>query len=303
MKDMIDVDRLRLLIALADTGTVTAAAEALHYGQPTVSHHLRRLEAETGATLVTQVGRRLRLTAEGEHLVRRGRPILAALDQAEREVRAMTALEAGMLRLAAFPSAIPTLIPPLLDRLGRAAPGLSTDLVEAEPSEAAVLLRDGVVDVALTFSYPDGPPEPELTHVPLGEDPLYLVRPVRQGRPTRAGRADRAGSVSLHQFSEATWIAGCERCRGHLLAACAAAGFEPRIGYISDDYVAAQALLAARDAVTLLPGLALRAHTNPAVRCDPVPGQARTVHASTIGRPEPPAVRLAVECAQRLTLT
>ena len=64
----------------------------------------------------------------------------------------------------------------------------------------------------------------------------------------------------LAALRDATWIAGCERCRSHLLALCADAGFEPRIGYSSDDMVVMQALVAAGLGVTTLPGLALRAH-------------------------------------------
>ena len=59
---------------------------------------------------------------------------------------------------------------------------------------------------------------------------------------------------------DATWIAGCERCRSHLLSLCADEGFEPRIGYTSDDMVVMQALVAAGLGVATLPGLALRAH-------------------------------------------
>ena len=68
---MLDLVRLRVLAAVAAHGSVTAAAEALHYTQPTVSHHLARLEAATGAKLVQRVGRGIRLTPEGEVLARR----------------------------------------------------------------------------------------------------------------------------------------------------------------------------------------------------------------------------------------
>ena len=64
----------------------------------------------------------------------------------------------------------------------------------------------------------------------------------------------------LAALRDATWIAGCERCRSHLLSLCADEGFEPRIGYTSDDMVVMQALVAAGLGVTTIPGLALRAH-------------------------------------------
>src|SRR3954467_9276940 len=61
----LDVNRLRVLVAVARHGSVTAAARALRYAQPSVSHHLARLEAETGSRLVQRAGRGIRLTDAG----------------------------------------------------------------------------------------------------------------------------------------------------------------------------------------------------------------------------------------------
>ena len=65
---MLDVTRLRVLVAVARHGSVTAAAHALNYAQPSVSHHLARLEAETGTKLVQRSGRGIRLTDAGRLL-------------------------------------------------------------------------------------------------------------------------------------------------------------------------------------------------------------------------------------------
>ena len=62
---MLDVTRLRVLVAVAQYGSVTAAARALNYAQPSVSHHLARLEAETGTKLIQRAGRGIRLTDAG----------------------------------------------------------------------------------------------------------------------------------------------------------------------------------------------------------------------------------------------
>ena len=62
---MLDVNRLRVIDAVARYGSVTAAAKELHYSQPSVTHHLARLEAETGAQLLQRVGRGIRLTPAG----------------------------------------------------------------------------------------------------------------------------------------------------------------------------------------------------------------------------------------------
>ena len=65
---MLDVNRLRVIDAVARNGSVTAAAKELHYSQPSVTHHIARLEAETGAQLLQRVGRGIRLTPAGELL-------------------------------------------------------------------------------------------------------------------------------------------------------------------------------------------------------------------------------------------
>ncbi len=278
---------------------MTETALRLGLGQPTVSHHLQRLQAETGVLLVTPVGRRLHLTQEGRHLARRGAGIIAALDQAEREIRAMAAMETGVLRLAAFPSAVATLVPALLDELAVHAPGLSVDITDAEPAEAAALVRSSDADFALTFSYPNGPTEDDLDRVALGQDPLFLVTSASPGTlPAPGERGAAIGVAELARYREETWIAGCPRCRGHLLAACAEAGFSPTLGFASDDYLAVQALVAAHRGVTLLPGLALKAHANAGVARFPVVSQARTIYACTLGRPpHSPAVSLGLQAA------
>ena len=88
---MLDVTRLRVLEALARHGSVTAAAKELNYTQPTVSHHLARLEAETGAQLLQRAGRRVRLTPAGALLAERAAEILGRLEGADAELAAQVA--------------------------------------------------------------------------------------------------------------------------------------------------------------------------------------------------------------------
>ena len=89
---------------------------------------------------------------------------------------------------------------------------------------------------------------------------------------------------------DATWIAGCERCRSHLLSVCADAGFDPRIGYSSDDMVVMQAWVAAGLGVATQTGLALRAHHIDGVVATELPDSKRHIYAATYGEPpDPPA--------------
>ena len=121
--NMLDVTRLRVLVAVARHGSVTAAARELNYAQPSVSHHLARLEAETGVRLIQRAGRGIRLTDAGRLLADRATEVLGRLDAAENELAAHAGLSAGRVRLAAFPSALGTIVPAAAAMLRAEYPG------------------------------------------------------------------------------------------------------------------------------------------------------------------------------------
>jgi DNA-binding transcriptional LysR family regulator len=273
---MLDVTRLRVLDAVARHGSVTAAAVELHYSQPSVSHHLARLEAETGAQLLQRAGRGVRLTEAGRLLADRAAEIIGRLDAADAELSAHVGLTKGRIRLAGFSSAIGALVPKAVAALSHKHPGLQVSLLDTHPPEALDLLRAGKIDIAIVFRYDETEPEPHgvrLHH--LLDDPIYLLS-TRQSK--------------LAAQRDATWIAGCDRCRSHLLALCASEGFEPHIGYTSDDMVVMQALVAAGLGVTTMPGLALKAHRPKGIVASQLPGSHRHIYAATYGEPpDPPA--------------
>jgi DNA-binding transcriptional LysR family regulator len=274
---MLDVNRLRVIDAVARHGSVTAAAKELHYSQPSVSHHLARLEAESGAQLLQRVGRGVRLTPAGQLLADRAAEIIGRIDAAGAELSAHVGLSAGRVRLAGFSSAIGSLVPRAVAALTARHPELQITLTDTHPPEALELLRAGKIDVAIGFRYDETEPEPanvRLHH--LLDDPVYLLSMGRRR--------------TLAALRDATWIAGCELCRSHLLSVCADEGFEPRIAYTSDDMVVMQALVAEGLGVATLPGLALRAHRLEGIVATELRGSPRHVYAATYGEPpDPPA--------------
>src|SRR5436305_10412991 len=272
---MLDVSRLRVLDAVARHGSVTVAARELDYSQSSVSHHLARLEAETGAQLLQRAGRGIRLTPAGKLLADRAAEIIGRIDGADAALCAHVGLTAGRVRLAGFSSAIGSLVPRAVAALASRHPGVQISLSDMHPPDAIELLRAGKIEVAIIFRYDETEPEPggvRLHH--LLDDPLYLLS-ARRGRTLAA----------LH---DATWIAGCDRCRSHLLSLCADEGFEPRIGYVSDDMVVMQALVAAGLGVTTIPGLALRAHRVDGIVATELPRSPRHIYAATCGEPPDP---------------
>ncbi|TCU85870.1 molybdate transport repressor ModE-like protein [Curtobacterium sp. PhB191] len=320
--DDIDPQLLRVLRAVADGGSITRAAAALGSSQPAVSQLLARAERRLGHTLVLRSGqdgrggRGATLTDAGRVLADHALHVQAALAAAREDLDAVGGLTRGRVRLAGFPSASSALVPAVLARLASTAPGVTTSYVEVEPPEALDLLRSGEVDVALTFTYVGdevgSAPDPGLVTRALGRDPLALVTPVGGSGGVRAGDSGAEGTgavdagavgsaVDLASHRDARWIGGCPRCRGHLLASCATAGFTPDIVLETDNAAAVVGLVAAGLGVALLPRLALATTVIPAeVRVDPVDDDlARRVEVVIArGAERVPSVRAALDAVR-----
>ena len=146
----------------------------------------------------------------------------------------------------AFPSASAAIVPAALVDLRERHPGLTITLEEAEPPEALQALRAGSADVALAFSYGSDDDLTGLATRHLVDDATMVALPA-------AHPAAQRGDLDLAELAGEAWIAGCPRCRRHLLASAEGAGFEPAIAYATDDYVAVLNLVAAGLGVALLP--------------------------------------------------
>ncbi|MER7725422.1 LysR family transcriptional regulator [Streptomyces sp. NPDC096323] len=248
---MIEARHLRVLRAVAGTGSFSAAARELGCTQPAVSQQMKALESSAGTTLLIRTGREMRLTQAGEALVRHASGILAGLTAAEEEVAAIAGLRAGRVRLVSFPSGSSTLVPGALAALRAAHPGTRVSLVEAEPPRSVEMLRDGDCDIALAFRYgTQGAEWDDLVVRPLLTDRLIGLLP--EGH----GLADRS-EVGIGELAGEPWIAGCPRCRWQLVEVCEASGFTPRIDFATDDYPAVIGLVGAGLGVAVLPALAI----------------------------------------------
>ncbi|YAL84341.1 LysR family transcriptional regulator [Dermacoccaceae bacterium W4C1] len=293
---MIDAAGLRIMRAIAEEGSFTAAATSLGYSQPAISQMVRRLEERTGTVLVERLGRSVRLTEAGQILARHAVPVLAALDRAECEVRAIAGLQAGQVRLAAFPSAASTLVPGALSLVKHNFPDVRVTFTEAEPPEALAALRSGECDLAITFVY-------EGDELPRGEADLepftvhdLLEDEVRIVLPATHPLADR-DRISLEDLAEADWIAGCPRCRGHLMSLAKSSGFAPDVAFETEDYVAVLAMVAADLGVALVPELILSTSRQDGIVALPMePANRRTIQIVTTADLERvPAVQAAIQ--------
>jgi DNA-binding transcriptional LysR family regulator len=283
---VLGTNRLRVFQQVARHGSLAGAARALSYTQPAVAHHVAELEREAGTPLVVRHGRGVRLTDAGAALAAHADAILSRLAAAQEEVAAIAGLDAGRVRIAAYPTAAATLVPPALAALREEHPAIAVSLQELEPPEALAAIRAGDVDLAVTFRYAEANevPERDLVSAALGEDPIDIVVPA--DHPAAAAREHR-----LSDLAGETWVAGCDRCRAHLVRSCQQSGFDPVVAFTTDDFVTQQALVAAGLAVAAMPRSTLGAHANPRLRAAPCPElAARQIEVVAAGDPVPPAV-------------
>ncbi|MGF6913759.1 molybdate transport repressor ModE-like protein, partial [Kitasatospora sp. MAP12-15] len=188
---MIEARHLRVLRAVARTGSFSAAARELGCTQPAISQQMKALENAVQLPLVVRVGRGMQLSEAGQVLLKHATGILAGLSAAEEEVAAIAGLRAGRVRLVSFPTASSTLVPPAVAQLRGAHPGVRVSLVEAEPPESLAMLRGGECEIALAFRYPGSAAAPV---APAHSGSRAARAEATVGGRAAGGRAGRGGA-------------------------------------------------------------------------------------------------------------
>ena len=252
-----ELRRLRLLHELSRLGTVAAVAESLAYSPSSVSVQLAQLEREAGAKLLRRAGRNVELTAAGERLAAHAAEALAA-DEAVRAELAAGAGDAptGRLRMTFVQTPALALLPGMLERLARTAPGLQVEVVQRETAPALEDLRSRVVDLVVGIEYDPVPVarQRDVERVDLmREDVLLALHPEHPALTAR-------GPVRIGACEHEAWATGTRGARGGLDAVVRnvcnrLGGFEPDVRHRSDDGLLIAALVASGRAVALLPAL------------------------------------------------
>ncbi len=172
LANRISLRQLRLFIAVAETGSFTAAAKLMHVTQPAVSMQIHELESMMDEVLLD--GRRgFRLTPAGEILLRHAREVIASLELAEVELKAMKGVATGTVSVAAVTTA-EYFVPRLLAAFGEAYPDIRFRLTVRNRSGMAELMREHKADVAIMGAPPPGL---SLRRVPFAVDPMSFVAP------------------------------------------------------------------------------------------------------------------------------
>lgn len=280
---MPELKQLRVLSAIADTGSFSAAAERLDYTQPAVSKIVASLELEMGAVLVDRETRPVRLTDAGEALARYARETSERLVTAEAEVQAIARADSGTLRVGVFSSAGAAFFVDALRELRTKHPGVQVAITEGMPSALATQLRDGDIDLAIVFDFPQaGENRGEgLAVQHLLDDPFDVVVPADH-------RLAGAARVSYADLAKEDWLLpdfGTDSPTLKVIdKGCTAAGYEPRIVYRVNDCDMTLALVAASEGISLLPRLMLP-RDHPGIRIKPLADGAPVRRIIAVQRP------------------
>jgi len=296
---MFDVKQLRVLKAVSEHGSFSAAADALSYTQPAISQQIAALEKRAGTTLVDRGSRGVRLTDAGRTLVEHAEVVISRLVAAEAELEAIAGIRGGRVRLSSFPTAGASLLPPAVAEFTRRHPEVELNFVEREPEDASASLRAAELEIGIVFEYSEMK-QPEFDRMYEGielhhlvDDPMYLALP--RDHPLAA-----KPRVRLNDVADETWIqeSGAHSwCGSFHEAVCTDAGFQPNVGFRSDDYNVVQGLIAAGVGISLLPGLALtNLREDIVVRSLGKGAPARKIAAATLaGRYRSPATEAMLE--------
>ncbi len=147
---MIDLRRLEILRELDRCGTIAATAEAVHLTASAVSQQLATLSREAGTPMLEADGRRVRLTAAAQLLLRHAHEVFTHLEHAESDLAAFRRGDAGVVRLGAFPTAIRGVAVPVIAALQGSK--LEVQIREVQPEHAVDALLGRSVDMALTLT-------------------------------------------------------------------------------------------------------------------------------------------------------
>jgi DNA-binding transcriptional LysR family regulator len=243
-----DPRRLLTFREVARQGSFSRAGEALALTQPAVSQQVAALERQLGLKLLERGPGGPTPTDAGALLLAHADAVADRLAQADAQVAELAVTDRETLRVGAFPSALATVVPGAIVRLRQALPELQVEASEASGEQLAEMVAAGELHTAMCFQDAEQPPRrPDGTERhELGDEVMLAV--LAKDHPL----ADR-DSLAIADLAGDTWTAPS---RDHLVyRACVAAGFEPRISFVTRDVLAARGLVASGLAVTLMPAL------------------------------------------------
>ena len=231
-----ELHQLEYFVAVAEEASFTRAASRVHVAQPGVSAQVRRLESELGQQLLDRSGRSVRLTEVGSAVLPFARAALDAVANARLTVDDLAGLVRGQVTVGMVSGCALPVLAELLAGFHDRHPGVAIALVEDNSDRLVERLRDGRLDLAL-IGWAEQTPADIDSVVLVDEELVAVVAPghplAGTGAGTGAGAGARAGAgaITIRQLRDLPLVSlpRGTGVRAALDAACAAAGFTPRI--------------------------------------------------------------------------
>ena len=170
----LEIRHLKLVAAIAETGSVTQAGNRLHLTQSALSHQLRDAEEQLGASLFERKNRKMVLTAAGERLLQTAKNVLAELDRAATDIQKHDPDSHGLVRLSTQCYTVYYWLPPRLKLFQKKFPDVEFQLVVEATDNPFGALLEGKLDLAIVC---DPIRNRKLVYTPLFEDELYIIVP------------------------------------------------------------------------------------------------------------------------------
>jgi DNA-binding transcriptional LysR family regulator len=251
---MIEVGALRALCSVATLGTIARAAQHLDFTPSAVSAQIKRLEQQVGVPLLAAAGRGVVLTPAGHALVDASADVFESLERSAEAARSVAeGRPSGVLRVAAFSTAIRGLLALRLPALASRCPDLRLAITERDPDQAVQAVAAGTADLAIIHDA-DGLPPPlpaSLTQVHIHTDVGDLVM-------HRSHRLAAARTVSGRDLAGHAWVTSppgtvCHQWFQRLIASQPG---RPDVRHLIDDFATQLALVGAGGVIALIPRLA-----------------------------------------------
>lgn len=246
---MMNLMHWRLLVAVADHGSITAAAERVGMTQSAASQAMAGMEATLGAQLFTREPRKTLPTALGLSVIEQARVMMSALQTFRSTVDQARPMLRGSLRIASFPIVLEAFLCPLLQRFKQLYPGIEVTTLEVTDNEVNTLLDAGLIDLGVVLN-----PKPERNATVLGRDNWLAVVPVSHElaqRPTGA-------AVTLEELLEQPFVLATGGCTANARSLSADAGLTLRDVRVEvREWSSAFSLVREGVGVTLVPEMTL----------------------------------------------
>ncbi|MGH7997429.1 MAG: LysR family transcriptional regulator [Opitutaceae bacterium] len=239
-----ELQQIRCVLAVADTGNFTRAAERLKISQPSLSQHVLNLEREVSHKLFHRLGRKAVPTEAGKVLIERGRRILFEVEDAGRELSDATSL-GRRIQVGAIPTLAPYLFPSLIPLIRRKFPNIQVDIREDFRSDLVRAVVEGELDLALTSM----PIDASRVHTEaLWREPLQLV--VAKDHPLARRKQVVAADLADQTFA---LLGTSSSLTAQVKSFCGIHNFEPRIAFRCAQVATVKALVALGAGVSILP--------------------------------------------------